>query len=24
MLQIPYFLWVTFAAYLNFMVARLN
>lgn len=23
-LQIPYFLWVTFAAYLNFMVARLN
>lgn len=23
-LQVPYFLWVTFAAYLNFMVARLN
>ena len=23
-LQIPYFLWVTFAGYLNFMVARLN
>jgi tryptophan-rich sensory protein len=23
-LQIPYFLWVTFAAYLNFMVWRLN
>ena len=23
-LQVQYFLWVTFAAYLNFMVARLN
>lgn len=24
LLQIPYFLWVAFAGYLNFMIARLN
>ena len=23
-LQVPYLLWVTFAGYLNFMIARLN